>query len=222
MGPFFRAASPLFEGFRDLLEAMSSDKGPTGRGFDYRMHQVHSEFLDAVMNIINEQFEEMGYTEEKFVAAMLAGFTEVSQHPAATKLAGFLDGLADFYHFGMMMEDMFGWIYGEGDGGARGLTCPFSALLRPPRAQPGHHRVLATAQHTGSGGAGEVSKRPVVTVRVLWDIENVAVSKKEGGIATICKLNSFLASIGLFGPGVDTRFDMFALYPFFISCWQLC
>mmetsp|Transcript_30855 Transcript_30855/g.57548 ORF Transcript_30855/g.57548 Transcript_30855/m.57548 type:complete len:561 (-) Transcript_30855:139-1821(-) len=45
--------------------------------------------------------------------------------------------------------------------------------------------------------------------RVLWDIENIGVGKKLGGLATIERLQRFLQGKGLFGRGIDCRITAF-------------
>ena len=196
MESFFRTRAPLFEGFRQKCAAQQTAGGSAGRGFDIQMHTVHSEFLQAVLDIIRSQFDEIGYTEEKFIAAVLARPTET----ASKKLLGFLDGLADFTIFGEMMEDTFSRIYGS-------TPTPvypgrsIGAMLQPPCGVPSRnttarHREMASTSLSTTTGA----------VRVLWDIENVSVRKKDGGIKVVTKLNNFLESKGLRAPGIDLRY----------------
>lgn len=199
MEPFFRTTTPLFEGFRDKCTLQQTAGGSTGagRGFDIQMHTVHSEFLEVVLSIIRSQFDEMGYTEEKFIAAVLARPTET----ASKKLLGFLDGLADFATFGEMMEDSFSRMYGST---AAHQDRSIGGMLRPPCSAPlnsltAGHRELVSAPAPAAGPA-------VGAVRVLWDIENVNVRKKEGGIKVVTKLNNFLESKRLRGPGIDLRY----------------
>lgn len=46
-------------------------------------------------------------------------------------------------------------------------------------------------------------------VRVLWDLENISVSKKLGGLAAVKKLHEFLHEKGLYAQGVDFRISAF-------------
>jgi hypothetical protein len=46
-------------------------------------------------------------------------------------------------------------------------------------------------------------------VRVLWDIENISISKQIGGLNTVSKLQSFLATLDLYGKGIDMRITAF-------------
>lgn len=46
-------------------------------------------------------------------------------------------------------------------------------------------------------------------VRVLWDLENVTVSKRFGGLNAVKKLRDFLKRLGLIGHGIDTRVTAF-------------
>ena len=46
-------------------------------------------------------------------------------------------------------------------------------------------------------------------VRVLWDIENLAVPRTLGAIETVSRLKSFLCTKELAGSGVDCRLTAF-------------
>jgi len=47
------------------------------------------------------------------------------------------------------------------------------------------------------------------SVRVLWDIENIAVPRRLGGLATVDKISSFLKTHNLSGSGIDCRTTIF-------------
>jgi len=61
-----------------------------------------------------------------------------------------------------------------------------------------------SASSSSSGGGGDGKRR----VRVLWDIENVRPGSM-GGLSATIRLNDFLRTQGLFGPGVDTLVTVF-------------
>jgi hypothetical protein len=208
----------------------------TGRGFDIQMHSVHQEFLDAVSSLLRAQFQDMGYGEEKFVAAVLAGLGAEAD-PAAGRLLGFLDGLASFETFGEMMEDSFERLYGAGAGaggsggqgggragaGAGTLHSPVRALLRPPGSAPAlapapvsalaensiHNSSNNNASNNNNNNSNNNNSNSNINsklaVRVLWDIENVSVGRRAGGMQSIARLHDFLATKGMFGPGIDLR-----------------
>lgn len=86
----------------------------------------------------------------------------------------------DFFLFGEMMEDKFKSIF----------------LLE--------EKVTATRQMVSASDCA----LPVYT-RVLWDIENIGVPKRLGGMKTVQRLLSFLRKQRLAGDGVDCRITAF-------------
>lgn len=60
--------------------------------------------------------------------------------------------------------------------------------------------------------ASSIGGRAVRTVRILWDIENIRVNKKIGGLETVRRLLSFLQhTAGVALPGQDVRITAFFL-----------
>jgi hypothetical protein len=55
----------------------------------------------------------------------------------------------------------------------------------------------------------EASSSAKIFVRVLWDLENIAVPRRIGGLNVVSKIRDFLAKKGLLGTGIDTRITGF-------------
>lgn len=55
----------------------------------------------------------------------------------------------------------------------------------------------------------ELFEATVSHCRVLWDIENIGVKRKIGGLETVKRIQNFLGAKGLFGSGIDCRITAF-------------
>ena len=98
---------------------------------------------------------------------------------SAQRLMEQLQCYEDFLKFGKLMQDKYDEIFSES---------------------------ASSSSSSCSSGGGDGKRR----VRVLWDIENVRPCPGSmGGLAATSRLNDFLRTQGLFGPGVDTLVTVF-------------
>jgi len=95
------------------------------------------------------------------------------------------------------MEDKFYSIYGNLDGTREGNE----SLMNNKESNPslGAPRV----------GVGSEPGTHSQHVRVLWDIENLAVPRQLGGTQTVKRVLGFLSGLGLSGEGIDCRVTAF-------------
>ena len=153
----------------------------TGKGLDINQFVVHREYLTLVEQKLSELLLSLGTSEATFAKAAEAALQD-DNSKAVEELIAISNKYLDFGAFGEMMEDEFIRNF-------RKEQMPSSSTMD-----------AAITPDIPSGGK---------IVRVLWDIENIPVSRRVGGMATVQKLTAFLKEHNLAGKGIDHRITAF-------------
>lgn len=187
---FYRINCPRFQGFRAARASNTSGGSSNGRGFDIHMQVVHNEFLCSLESLVKIQLKTIDVSLERFVKAVSFGLESADSVPKG--LIGQLERFCDFFVFGEMMEDMFSNIF----------------QLEATEVVPDNQTAAESRQKKSATVEPSGAPLPIYT-RVLWDIENVGVPKRLGGLKTVQRLLSFLRRHRLAGDGVDCRITAF-------------
>ena len=226
---FLLSNCPRFEGF-SILNGDGAVVG-TGKGIDVQMFIVHKEYCENIEQRIIDYLHTIEVEPEQFQLACAHILAEESNAPdpakrAAINLVRWVERYQDFSLFGHMMESEFLRLHGDPSGEEAGHGTSADSA----GSDQGSRMELATASPVrnrdrdrsdsleGEGGAllqaspgasssSAMGDRP--SVRVLWDIENIAVPRRLGGLATVDKIFSFLRTHNLSGSGIDCRTTIF-------------
>jgi len=203
---FMASNCPRFENFSTLVDVVGTSSA-SGKGLDVQMYIVHKEYCDAIENKIIVYLKGMNVEVDRFRLACSTILKEnnPSNHKhnaggddanraAVMHLVHFIEQYQDFLAFGRMMEQVFLRLHYPGGGAAGGAA----------GAAGGDGSGRSVAQQLAPS-----SNSAVKAVRVLWDIENIAVPKKIGGVETVKRIKDFLKSHGLSGIGIDSRIAVF-------------
>lgn len=153
----------------------------SGKGYDLSIFTCHVEYIRLLEQTVKNLLLKISLPQERFVIAALH-HTD-SNDVAIKSLMWTLTRYQDFDSFAEMMEDDFNEQY-----------------LYPQQ------KLSATIIPDSVSASSAAHKK---SVRVLWDIENISVSKKVGGMRTVTAINNFLKSQNLRGPGIETRITAF-------------
>lgn len=107
-----------------------------------------------------------------------------------------------------MMQSIYAKRYGDGshENDVSGVIEANAVVVKPAHVTP----VKMTANYvpasptTAPSMASTATQSPTKFTRVLWDIENIRVSKL-GGLETVSRLQAFLSHHNALSPGVDFR-----------------
>lgn len=186
---FIRANAPRFQNFRES----NRDKG-----FDLQMFLVQKEYLALVESKLSEYLQSLNITEARFMKASSEAMGKEGDKSSGNarvveELIDSFNRYRDFESFGEMMEDRFLLAFPAERARLRSMSAGSSGepVPDPP------------ASVTTSGAVSQKC------VRVLWDIENIPVSRHVGGIRTVKRLTDFLKGLNLAGTGVDHRITAF-------------
>ena len=153
----------------------------SGKGYEVSLFVSHVEYVRLLEDAVKLLLAKIGVSQESFVHA--CNMCVAADDAPVIHLMRRLTEYQDFDSYAEMMEGVYN----------RQVASRESTVVSAP----------LSAAHTPNK-ATAMSK----AVRVLWDLENVAVAKK-AGFATITALTSFLKSRGLFGSGIDCRITAF-------------
>jgi phosphoribosylanthranilate isomerase len=162
---------------------MRDDLETLGTGFDLQMMNCYFEYREMITALTDEWIVEMGLNIDIF-SGILENLSCLHDDSAASLLQ-MLDTADSFIEFALMMESEYFRIYSIDR--ERRIEAPVSS---------GSSSSVVAGQHQ-------------MCVRILWDIENVSVSKSQGGLKTVSNLREFLKSKNLLGAGIDTRITAF-------------
>jgi len=191
---FFRLHCPKFVNFRPELE------------MDCSLSASHTEFLSTLESTLMRQVQRVTcdpmIDSIRIFAAIgknirrAEGFTpDPLQTKVCSSIVEQLDRYMDFLQFGDMMRCKCEELYNSESSTAL-ATVPSSGT--------------ALASSTDfSPAASTIGRDGLKNVRVLWDIENVPVQRRLGGLETVKRLHLFLESIGLYGDNIDCRITAF-------------
>jgi len=153
----------------------------SGKGFDVSLFVAHVDYVRLLEDRVKGLLSQIGVSQESFVNALNRGD---ENDAVVCALKEFLVRYQSFDSFAEMMEDKFQKLYAHG--GAGMLQNSKQQSLPPtPSALPKRY------------------------CRVLWDVENVPVPKRLGGLKTVQGLSAFLRAQGLTGVGIDCRITAF-------------
>ena len=194
---FCRTVSPRFRGFRNNFYAKD------GTGYDHIMSNAHRDFFDFFDGVIEEYLAEMNISEEVLLTATAKNME--SGDLSAERLFEQFKTYEDFERFGMMMEDKYNELFGNK--GLQDLATAVSPSSNSPKHSSSSSTNHSTRDETKSSAAIVTGKR-LRSVRVLWDIENIAAMQTlphHGGVnPTMTILNNFLRTRGWMGQHIDT------------------
>ena len=224
-GQFIQSNCPRFENFRKSKKEVRRD----GKGYDLQMFMVHQEYKTILENRLVEFLTSINITQESFVAASKSALEgsrsshETSDKDASTEgsneyqqsvnqLLIMVNKYHDFESFAYMMEEEFCRIYnkpipatpGENNNNNHTLSNETLDHMNNPDKEEAHsfsQAILASYN--------KLDTKYIKNVRVLWDIENIPVSKYIGGLRTISILNDFMSAMNLLGKGIDNRITAF-------------
>ena len=176
-------------------------------GIDHVVSNAHRDFFDFFDGVIEQYLAEMNITEEVLLAATAKNME--SGDLSAEWLFEQFKTYEDFDRFGMMMEDKYNELLGSN--GQDNV-----AVSSSPSSSPKYSSSSSTSKHDGSKSslpvveatAATPAGKRLRTVRVLWDIENIAAMQTQphhGGVnPTMTILNNFLRTRGWMGQHIDT------------------
>jgi acetolactate synthase regulatory subunit len=181
---FYRSASPRFANFQE-----NTKKGAqTGSGIELSLYDSYDEYSRIIENYISSLLAAINISPTSFAKAVEHHYNEDNE--SVMILLKFIYCLKEhhFIDFCLMMESKFLELYS--------------------------HKASSVQQSQASSTAVVIETKPSAHqltkhVRVLWDIENIPISKKQGGLTVVSKLQQFFASQGLHGPGIDYRITAF-------------
>jgi hypothetical protein len=151
------------------------------------MMTSYVEYQELVISAVDEMVRETCLSTATFLSCLES--LHAAHDESARSLIEILSNLDSFVDFSKMMENQYGVLYSR-------TEAVFDATLQ------------SKSQQLKSNASGDKpSGGPYV--RVLWDIENVAVPKELGGMKTVSNLSDFLKSKGWSGSGIDTRVTAF-------------
>ena len=178
-----RSSCGRFEAFRSTRTRLLT----SGKGYDVMLFVAHVEYVRLLEEKVKGLLAGIGVTQEQFVQAL----TNQDGDVVVQELKHQLTVYQDFDSFAEMMEDKFNVLF-----------LP-STVAQADNAESGTPSTEG-AQQPSFSGAKKI-------VRVLWDVENIQVPKRLGGLRTVAALSSFLRSVNLMGQGVDARITAFFL-----------
>lgn len=189
---FYHTVCPRFKNFNRRSEQSSSDVDD-GSGYDLLMFDAYKEFLSFFDDNIQIYLDKMGVTQSTLADSFALNLK--NKDSSAERLFALLEMYSDFEKFSYMMR------------------CKFEEIFVVPKIIEETKISSSLPENLGLQSITPNHQRqtdaPKTVVRVLWDIENIPVPKVLGGLNTISKLNSFLKSKKLFGPGIDCRTTAF-------------
>ena len=176
---FYLTICPRFRSFttsRDICD---------GSGYDILMFDAYNDFRAFFDSKLEIYLAEMGISFETFSKSLTLQLTDESS--VALKLQSHLEMYCDFEKFSIIMQSKF-----EESFAVKSLE-PFKhnqedgSSLNLISVLP-HDREGVRIQQEQSSDKNVIPIRPRA-VRVLWDIENIPVSKNLGGLNALSKLN---------------------------------
>jgi len=224
---FYTTNSPRFVNFHSIIirstivateEAVSSDREQqyhhntstvrdlkviedNGIGMDLQMTLVHQEYISLIEEKLNKLFVAMSITSNEFIQSMKSNLD--SNDETVGRLHKVVTTYHDFIEFGVMMEKKY-----------------YELHSRAIDTMADNKLDLNLITHGGTIVSTSDDKSPIVhsrkpmvassmrICRVLWDLENIPVVQRDG-MYTVGLLHRFLRSVGLMGPGIDTRITAF-------------
>ena len=199
---FCRTVSPRFRGFRSNFYAKD------GTGYDHIMSNAHRDFFDFFDGVIEQYLIEMNISEEVLLAATAKNME--SGDLSAERLFEQFKTYEDFERFGMMMEDKYNELFGNK---GQDISSTSSSKDTSSSSSNTNHSIHDGSKSSlpvtavAAAGATAPGKR-FRSVRVLWDIENIAAMQTQphhGGVnPTMTILYNFLRTRGWMGQHIDT------------------
>ena len=172
------------------LNKFYENKSPSFRNFSQIRSEVEANGtgFDLIMMVTYLEFKELVTShvddilqELNVTIADFGTRLQAIDDECALSLLDLLEKAHNFIEFAMMMESNYLKLY-------EGVSGPsFAVKIAPTK------RIVSGQK----------------CVRVLWDIENISVSKAMGGLKTVEKLRNFLKLKGWVAPGLDTRITAF-------------
>lgn len=187
---FFYTVCPRFKNFHNSKELPSISDGDDGSGYDLFMFDAYKDFLSLFDLNIQTYLDQMGVTQTTLAESLALNLKNGDS--SAERLYSLLQMYGDFEEFSYIMRCKFEEIF-------LSFKIPEESIILPDKQ-------LIQSDSSNRQHLTDASK---TMVRVLWDIENIPVAKGMGGLNTISKLNSFLKTKNLFGPGIDCRTTAF-------------
>lgn len=195
---FYELVSPRYENFHNLLQSGLR----SGKGLDVSLTEGYEEFNRIIESHIAIILENAHINQTDFVEAISTSLDQ--NDPIATSLLklAYSDSHDTMITFCEMMEEKFQSIYKDCESsGINGRQYDIEVALQKSNRDVDRQATISSMSH---------SNRNIWNhVRVLWDIENIPVTKRHGTLATIDKLHKFLEIEGLYGINVDTRITVF-------------
>ena len=178
---FYFSVCPRFKSFTE--SSISSD----GSGYDLLMFDAYKDFLAFFDLNIQYYLDEMGVTLSTLSDSLSSHLIE--NDSSTVNLRDQLEMYGDFEKFSMIMRTKFNQTFGD-----QKLTSDVNpANIRETLEQIGEpSSLIVDSEHAVLQGkpsvriAGSARSR---AVRVLWDIENISVSRDIGGLNTLARLN---------------------------------
>ncbi len=202
---FYRNISPAFKPYAvDILSSVTifhgrnDDSAISGIEFPVQIHIEYRNYVELVESNITRFLQDLSLTWDDFSYAIedlhRLGDDSVYQ------LVEFLSTTNDFISFVKLMCAKYQELYGGSSSGSSGGNLPTAT------AATGSSPTKGQVPSSSSNGVSNTGHRHV---RVLWDIENVAVPKKLTGLQTVERLRNYLESQSLCGTGIDCRITAF-------------
>lgn len=165
--------------FRNFTELVR-EMDSLGTGIDSAVIIAFMEHNEIIEKHINEVLLQLGVHNTEFIRAIISLKDDDEDCWRSLVDLCYLDSDWSVISFGHMMESKFNKTFSLYE-----VAAPIVPNDRPRQELTSYH------------------------VRVLWDIENISVSNRCGGLKTVAKVRKFLSSIGKFGPNIDTRISAF-------------
>ena len=212
---FLATNCPRFENFSVLVDENASSV--TGKGLDVQMFVVHKEYCEVIESTIVAYLKDINVSADRFrlACARILATTDAEDNTnrnAVRNLVSFIDQYQDFFAFGHMMERYFLRLHPSQKLSVTGTEGVQLSLHQPSEQPIKQNAETNSALITSPSAMFPVAISAAASfkaVRVLWDIENISVSKRLGGVETVKRLSTFLRAHHLSGAGIDVRITVF-------------
>jgi The ARF-like 2 binding protein BART len=176
---FYLSVCPRFKSY--IESSISND----GSGYDLLMFDAYKDFLSFFDLNIQRYLDEMGVTLSTLGESLFSHLVE--NDSSAMNLRDQLEMYGDFDKFSMIMRTKFQETFTDQKFKSNASTENICGTLEensPPTTEC-ETALLQVKAVTTTGPAPARSR----AVRVLWDIENIMVSRDIGGLNTLTRLN---------------------------------